>query len=390
MNKASLSFVIVIFASLLVSLNSFAQRQGDRPGERQDERRDTINERVQQTLRLYERLRLSQLLRLSPQEERQLKLISLSIKAQSFQGKAQLELISSGRSLSQAPVNRQLRDIQIQLPQGADLDQLELVASQSEIYIESISLEVQRQRPGQGQGPGPHHPQPQIRQVSAGQLVHLEVHQQVRQMARIDLDELLLRQSGLTLSGAEIERVIVDGDPMGRGRGASVQVELNGRPVGQMKQLASAQRKLPLPIQTSEEVRSGLSLLVYGDAIIESIQIRIGQVRPQFPQGPQSQRIMVNQEISSYRDLELGQLLPYESRLVSSIILDARSNYSDAQVAASSFYGGILGSVIVRQVPMRAEIRLMQAVSVRELRLQSLSPVRIDSVELVFASGRPY
>lgn len=376
MNKASASIVVFIFASLLVSFQSFGQR------------REVLNEQVGETLRIYEKMRLSELLRLSSQEARRLKLLSLMIKAQGLQGQAQLELLVHGQFASHSQVKRQIKDIRFQLPPNARIEDIEF-ASKEEIYIESVSVEVERENLGTGPRPLPR-PEPQARQVSSGQLVSIELNQPVYQMARLDLEQLLLKHSGLTLKGAEIERVIVDGDPSYYARAASFQLELNGRPVGPIKTLSSAQRKQPIIVQSIEEVRQGLSIVVHGDAIIYSIQIRVGQVRAQIPQRPQPQRVYVGKEISSSEDLELATVFPFERRQVESIVLEAQARFAHAEVALSSYYGGILGSVIVNQIPMRAVIKLMRPMSVQDLRLQSFSKVRIESIELEFASSYPY
>ena len=209
-------------------------------------------------------------------------------------------------------------------------------------------------------------------------------------MGEIHLKQLVKQQMGLTLEGAEIERVVVEASPLMYGRAASVQVELNNRLVGPAKFLSPAQQRLPLQVNSMEEVRT-LKLIVRGDARVELVHIRIGQVRPIRGQGHgqgqgHSQRVIVSQEISSGRPLELGRLLPYESRLISRISLEARtSRQSSAEVALIAF-GQIQGSTIVTSVPMRPMIQLIRPMSARELTLQSLSPVLIDSIEVDFDS----
>lgn len=258
MKKASLSFLVLIFAVLLTTLNSFAQQS------------EVLSERVQQTIRMNQRLRIVDLLRLPPYE-RGLEVRSLSVVAQSFLGKSQFKFLLQGREALRPEIaTRQLREFRVTLPPSSSLDSIELIA-QGEIFIESISVEVMRQRQMPTPLPGPGRPQP------------------------------------------------------------------------------------PRP--------------------------------PQFPQQPQMsqvQRVMVNRQISSRSSLELSALLPYESRMVRSITLEARS-MSQAQVALVSFYGEVHGSVIVGGgFSMRPRIALMYPVSLRDLRLESIYPVQIDSLEIEF------
>lgn len=385
MKRASSSFVLLFFAALMVSLNVFAQTSS------------TLTERVQQTLRLQERLRLADILRLSPQEQRQMEILSLTVMAQTFKGPGQLDVQLQGRSVGTLQVRRQLKEASLQLPQGLRLEGLELLASE-EIFIESVTAQVRRLQaqpiptplPGPGPqpyplpGPGPR-PSPEVTQPAPQTLLTVNVQQEIRGQGEIPLKRLVLEQLGLTLDGAQIERVIVEGQPSRYGRAASVQIEMNSRLVSQEKYLAPDRARTPLPVQSMEEVQT-LRLIVKGDAIIHQVNIRVGQVRQQIPR---SQRILVQSEISSGRPLELGRLLPYENRSVRSLIIEARSRNYQAELALVTLRGEFLGSTIVTQSPMRPMIQLMRPVGVREILLQSISPVMIDTVELEFENIYP-
>lgn len=375
MKKATSSFLILFFAALLVSFQSFAQMN------------DVVSERVQQTLRRQERLRLSDLLRLSPQEQREMEILSLSLMAQSFQGPSTLEILQQGRSLTTPQtIRRQLKEVKVILPARTSLEGIEILA-QDEIFIESVTAEVVRGRPLPTPTPSPYptpypptYPQPERRPVP-NQMINLQVMQDVRMQQEIPLDTLVRQQMGLTLAGAEIQRVIVQAQPLGYGRAASVQLVLNGRLVGEEKFISG--QRLPILVQTYEEVRT-LGLLVRGDARIHTVSIRVGQVRaqPEQPQRPQVQRVLVNQEINSRSALELSRVLPYENRLARAITVEARSRSgAQAEVALTTAYE-VLGTLIVSQVPMRPVIRLLRPTSLQELRLQSYSQVLIDALEI--------
>jgi hypothetical protein len=267
------------------------------------------------------------------------------------------------------------------------LQGLEL-SSISQIYIESITAHV---RPSYG--PSPDQVPGEETQVQPHQLISLSVNQNIRDRGHIDLERLANQQMGLTLVGAQIDRLVVQGRPVFSGRAVSVQVELNRRPVGEIKYLSTTQNQLPLQVQSIEEVRS-LGLIVNGDAEIREIRIRVGQVRPQYPQRPQwpqgpqtpsSQKIYVQQEISSRYPLSLSGLLPYENRLIRSVTIEARSILGGiSQLTLSPLYGGHQGIVMVGQFSTRSTIGLPRPMMASELELFTDSLVLVESIEIEF------
>jgi hypothetical protein len=266
------------------------------------------------------------------------------------------------------------------------------ISSLDDIFVESISAQIIRPR-GQG-GWGQQREQQPLPQ----QMLSLRVDQDIRFSGQIDLKELVRQQLGLTLEGSEIERVIVRAQPsVMRGRVSgpipSCQVELNNRLVGPMKPISGSQMQTPLQVNSIEELRS-LRLIVNGDAFISDISIRIGQVRPiigggqwggQGQWGQRLERIQIGQEISANRPLELSRVIPNEFRSVRSIALEARTTRSQsAEVALISWSGQLLASVIISQVPMKPVLQLMTPMSIRDIRLQSLTRVIIDSIEIEY------
>ncbi len=393
MKKPSSSFLLLIFAALLMSFQSYAQisveigrgngPRGPRPGQGQGQQPDyysqseMIREEVRMNMRSYERLSLSQLLRLSYGQENGMEIITLSVRAQSLMnGPAQLELHQHGRLLSSQTVRRQANEIVFSVPMRTLLSGLEL-SSVSEIYLESITAQVQR---SYGPGPGPGGPGYEL-PAQPNSLITLQVNQSARGHLRIPLEQLARQQMGITLRGAEIERVVVQGQSV-YGRAASVQVELNGRPVGQMKYLSQGQT--PLPIQSMEAVQS-LALIVSGDAQISEIRIRVGQVRPEGPQYPQTQRIYVQQEVSSRYPLSLSALMPYENRMIRSVTIEARARVGgQSQLILSAIYGGQQGAIMVNQNQARATIRLARPMSASELQLLTNSVIQVEALEIEF------
>lgn len=377
MKKVSASFLVLFFAILMTSFQASAQTYRDS---------NVITERVGQTIRMYERLRLADLLRLSYEQQRHIEIRSLSVLASSIQGQAQLDLSQNGLPLASETVRRQLKEVRFILQRPVSADGLELSSSQ-EIMLESITAEVSmRGMPGPGPGPGPGpRPDPREQQVSPNSLLTLQVNQDIRGMGEIHLKQLVKQQMGLSLEGAQIDRVVVQGTPSGYGRAASVQVELNGRPVGMEKYLSAAQNRTPVQVQSLEEVRT-LKLLVRGDARIHTVLIRVGQVRPQQPQLPRIQRVQVNQEVSRRMPMELSSLVSADHRLIRSITIEARTGGRQASGTLSlmSRMGEFLGTSYVSQMPSRQIIQLHRPMTASEIRIEADSQVLIQSLEIEF------
>ena len=369
MKKASSSLLVFLFAVLFVTLEAYAQRS------------EMLSERVQQTLRSYERLSLAQVLRLHGPDARRMEVLSLTVIAQSFRGRGQLNITSQGRTVGSLMVKRQLNDATIILTPPVDLDSLEMTTTE-DIFIESLTAEVQRGRLEHGRrGPGRHEEEPGSiafeRQPTSYSTLTLRGLQESRGHLNLDLMQMVRSQLGYTLSGAEVTGVLIDGGPL-YGRSASAQVIVNGRSMGE-RQLPFGRSIIELGVSTREEIRE-LRLIIRGDGRAESIQIKIGSVRA--PQ-PRIERVSVREEISANRSLELSRLIPYESRMVRSITLEARTRFSSAEVAVTNQWGEFLGSVIVSQSG-RSVLTLHRPTTARDLRLQSFSAVTIEAIELEF------
>jgi hypothetical protein len=337
--------------------------------------RDFIHERVQQTLLPFQAAELSHLLRLHAQDARQ-ELLSITIQAQSFRGSGQLQIQSRGLTLQTVHIRHQ-QDVTVALS-GSRIDEITLMAT-GEVFIESISAQLARRG---GRPQGPHW---QLQPFSQHRLF---VNQMVRGFSSVRLEELFQQQIGLPLLNAQIRSVRVQGRVFGgpgRGHGhgrhlqARLGLELNGRQVGQaiMDQFGS----VDIPVASIEEART-LRLQVQGDVQIDAVEVQLGQVRG-GQHLPARATISVHQEILNHRPLELGQLLPFEQRPVRSLTINARSRLSSAEVALSNGFQ-ILGSVIVSQIPMRSSIHLLRPTQLQGLRLQALSGVVVESIELEF------
>ena len=222
-------------------------------------------QRISQQLRMREVRRISELLRLTMTESMDLEASSITLSASAFRNQAQIEISSRGRLISTQLIRRHLGTVSFYLPTKVRLDDLEISAS-DDVLLDTITVLAERA-----------YRQPQVMQPVSGQMLRLDVRQDIRFSGEIHLKHLIKQQLGLSLEGVQIERIAVEG--ITRGRSATVQVELNGRPVGPIKTISAYQGITPIPLNSYEEVRGTLRLLVRGDVSITSVHIRVGQVR---------------------------------------------------------------------------------------------------------------
>lgn len=380
MKKASLSLVVILFASL-ISLEAFAQRE-NRPRPRPEPvpaplphyeerlpQEEVLSERIQQTVGRGQRLRLSQLLRSYDQSA---EVISLSITAQSFSGPAQLQLLSGYQTIENLQVRRQLQEIPVRAALIGSLDMLELT-SLDDIHIESITARVRSRRP---QGP---RPLPEM-QVSPNTLITVRFNQDVVG-GEVPLKRLVKEQLGLSLEGAQVERIAVEGIPIGRAA-SSIHVELNNRIASPVKYLSSTQRRLPLQVQSLEEVRS-LRLVVSGPARIMDINIRIGSVRPAYNPIPVplplSVRLHVAREISPSYPLDLSQLSRELSPVRSLSIETTLRGYGSGEITLMSRMGHIVGRAFITQG--RTLVLLTTPTALADIRIFTQTQVQVGMIE---------
>ena len=383
MKKASRSLLVFCFALLFVSLQSFAQSRGQRdPSERGRQHPSsprTIQKLINKIMPSYERLRLSEILRLSHQEASQLEIRSLNLVAQAMgYDHSQIELLRNGRPIGTQVVRRQLHSVEFNFPRETLLSELE-ISTGPELYLSSVTAEVDTFRPSPSR---PGHQQ----QVSPHSVVTLQLDQVVRGHATISLEDFTRQQTGLTLRGAQIDRIVVVGQPLPHGRVPSVQAELNHHPVGDLKYLSHSDRKTPLRIESEEEVRS-LLLVVNGDAQISEVRIRIGEVRSRFPELPRTQRFYVGQVVHHWEPLELSRILGQQNRRIRSVTIEARSvQQTQGHLVLQSLYNDNQGTLLVGPRTIRATLPLVRPMTSHELKLLAGNPVLIEAIEVEFES----
>ncbi len=387
MKKASWSLMFVLLAT--VASTSYAQRDHHEPRRHEpapipqyptplshyEERfpqEEILSERIQRTLRIGERLRLAEVLRSRSQGG---EIVSLTIAAQSFRGQVTLSLMDGYSTIEMLQVRRQIQDIPVRASQLGQLQMLELSANE-EIYIESITATIRSHR------------EPQYErelQVSPYTLITLRVNQDVVN-GEIPLKRLVKEQLGLSLEGAQIERIAVEGMPIGRAA-PSVHVELNNRIASQVKYLSTVQRRTPLQITSFEEVRS-LRLVVSGPARIMDINIRIGAVRSSYNPAPipspypmpiPSSRILVNQEVSPSYPLDLAQFARGYSVVRSLTLETTIRGYNGGEITLMGRLGQIVGRGYASQG--RTTILLTIPTPLSDIRIYTQSQIFIGSIE---------
>lgn len=396
MNMAFKSSVILFFLSVFLSSHSMSQIPGDpdRWRERPMPRAENLRVEFHQNLRASERLRLSDLLRLSQREEMSAEIVSLTVSAQSLMpGPSQFILSHNGQQVGWQLIRRQLSEVHFSLPAGVTLQGLE-ISSASEIYLASLSAEVIFSR---GQNPSPRpspRPLPDYeRSMTPFSVVKLQVQQQIRGQGIIPLDQLLREQYRLSLRGARLERVVVVHQMNQPAQGGRVQLLMNQRPVGMTKYLSLYEPQTPLPVQNLEDIRK-LDLMVHGNVFISEIRIRVADViesereypqpRPDFP-GPQ--RFEVRQELNWGIPLELSRILPPRGRLIRSLTFDlGPSRQMSSRVILINRFNEELGVVLVGPRPLRATLHLRQPMSAQDLRIESLGQVFVNAIEVEFES----
>lgn len=391
MKNASWSVFLFIVAALLAS-ESFAQGRGNgngngrrpdplptpvplpgphRPGPQQEQ----IQARIQQTIGRGQVLRLSQFLYA---RERGVEVLSLTIQGQSLGRGGSLQVLSRGSLIEVLQLTRQPIQLSVRAQRLGELEDLEL-SSIDEVHIESVTALVssRHQEPDYGR---------EI-QVSPHTLLTVRVNQDVVN-GEVPLKKLIKEQLGLSVEGAQIERVAVEGMAIGRAAPA-LHVEINNRMASQVKYLNAARVRTPIQVNSLEEIRGSLRLVVSGPARILDVNIRIGAVRPQYnpipgpgpiPQPiPMPTRLLVNQELSpSYpldlavftRELGQARILTLETQI--------RSNFA-GEITLMSRYGHIVGRAQAMQG--RTVIYLSQPTVLSEIRIYSQSPVRVGQIE---------
>lgn len=225
-----------------------------------------ITERLYQSIRIGERLRISEVLRLSMMESRELEVVSISVSGQALRNQSQIDILSRGRLIVGAQIlRRQLTEARFFMPAMTRIDDLEISVTDESI-LDSISVEVRRSQ------------DQRLYQVASGQLLTLSVNQNIRISGEIALRQLVQQQLGLSLEGAQIERVVVQAQ-VARGRSASLEIEMNNRLMA-YRAVSAVASQTPIVLNSVEAISGNFRLIVRGDVVITNIMIRVGQVRP--------------------------------------------------------------------------------------------------------------
>jgi hypothetical protein len=348
MRRAWSSHLFFFFAALLLALRVYASEE-------------ILTERIQYSVRGNQGINLAEIFRVSPRDN--LEILSLEVIAQSYRSD-RLDIFSEGRRVSSLSFRARLSSDSIEFAPGTLLQNLDLM-SMGEVYIENVIATVRRMRPHPHQG---------------SSIISVRVHRNFQGQSRLNLIQLARQQTMSPLIGLRVESVEIESTPL-RGPMGQVQIEMNQRMLGAPRVLQS--RMTSFPIGGAEALNT-LFLHINGSSRIEIVHLRVREDRDSY--GPGLKRAQVGQEISAGRRISLLRLFPRESRLVSSLVLNARATRSfQSEVALVSIHGEFISSVMVTQVPLRPVLELYRPMPLSELELESFSPVVIESLELEFA-----
>jgi hypothetical protein len=235
----------------------------------------------------------------------------------------------------------------------------------------------------------PHQYNQREKQLTAYSTLHLQVNQTILGRGTVHLAALIRQQYGAVMEGAQIDRVTVIGG-VTHHRQAHLQLEINNRPAAMPKVLRRGQSMMQ--VDSREEIRS-FQLEVMGDAFIQGVVVSVGMVRtqpqypyPQYPSpSPYPTSIVVNKMVNAQNPLSLSSLLPYESRMVESLVIEAESRFNESELAALSDSGEFFGKVDIENHCTKKVLRLRRPIMLRNLNLHSFSPIKVEKIEINFA-----
>lgn len=238
-------------------------------------------------------------------------------------------------------------------------------------------------QPGSGHGqPGPGYGRPGGQRPIPQSMLTLQLNQRILGHQEIDLTRLARQQLGVDLRFAQIQRVAIVGSAGGYGRSASVRLEVNNRPASQTTYLGDMGRATPLRVSSYEQIQR-LELIVDGDAMIQSILIRIGDGIGQQHPGSQSLRLPVGQQLMANSQLLLANLAVAGNVWVQGLSIQGSSLTGyQTNVLVMTLSGEVLGQIIVSSGGFAGMVRLPYSVSLRDLKLVALGPVHIQSIDL--------
>lgn len=364
MNKAVSRSLFALFMLLVAPVETFADSRHSFMYDSE------VTQRVQESLRSGESLKISQWLRLSDSEARELVGLKLRVRNQNGSSSS-LSLLAQGRVLETTQVRSSYsEEITFHLSSEIHLETLRLICH-GEVMVESISG-VLRNYQDYGST--------YLRQPEPEEMIQLHLNKVVRGGTRFQLSHMTQEMQGLTLEGAEIERIILIGRAESRTRtSASAQVLMDGRPVSGHELVNTYSDKTPIRILSSQSVTHSLELLVQGEMIVDAVLIKVGRV----------QRIRSSHEslIPIREILERGQTLslaPFSRRSppgVDRFTLQVTSleRYGEIQILNS--WGEIIMTETLRSGSSRVEIVLPRNTELREVSLRSWSRVMVESIE---------
>ncbi len=352
--------VLALILTLIAPSETFAQWQNS----------NEITERVQQSLRSGETLKVLDWLRLSPSEEEDLIMLKFQLRSLT-QRSTEVSLFDRGNVVDQKILRSTYpEEITFSLSPSIQLRTLRLF-TQGEVLVESITAVL---RPSYSDSRS-------IRQVFPEELVRIPIQRLVRGSTRFRLAELASSLQAISLLGAEVERVVV----MAQGhRGFSTaQVIIDGRAESTPETLSQYNEQTPIRLGRFELINQSIDIQIQGEVFIDSVLVKVGQVRRSRQYETQSnQEIRIEQLLGPGRVIELGRYFPRTGSHLEALTVRVQSFDHRGELELTTSRGEIISVSSVGIGEQTVEFYIPQGLSLQELQLRSWSNIRVESIRI--------
>ena len=257
---------------------------------------------IEQYLRKGDKLDLMHELNLNQALRDGSRVIALRVEASSYEN-AKLVLKHNGQKLQALMPSSYSMELSMQTPPSLQpQDKLVLVAK-GEVRVAKVTAVLQStytppRNPGQDRG-----------------VLKAKVNKEVYGYEVLPVRRLVKNETGARLKGLMVKKVIVRGNSTSYYRQATVQLKLNGRPVGYPQTLTSQLSKVAfdIPAHMPSVIGQGLKqieVVVTGDAYIKIVGLKTQEARDPRRGGNQgSAQVNLNQQFRGNQLMNLDQLL---------------------------------------------------------------------------------
>lgn len=201
----------------------------------------------------------------------------------------------------------------------------------------------------------------------------------------------LANQQGQRLQGRVIESVTLEASALGRFANAEARLIVDGRAEGSFQYIRSGRDQVTFHLfgrgEVGRDIRS-LQIELRGDAQVDGVIVQLERHRPGPDPRPQPGihlRPMRDFHGRTSQTLEQAFALPYQhaNRLVTEVRLQVSSNNS-GELSLVDIGRGPLGRHSIGRWGQTVVIRLPQAVPLRDLGINMLNHVRVETLDIEF------